>query len=113
MPGADEPVDADGGMRAAQRSGDGNRVHDVAKRAQLDDEELASTGAESATREPRHQVARRVVFRVADDGRAAAIRSHDGALRHGVDRVVGALAVHVRPNSVSRDSTVGSPNTTT
>ena len=37
-----------------------------------------------------------MLFRVADDGRAAAVGRDDGALGHGVDRVVGALAVHVR-----------------
>ena len=39
---------------------------------------------------------RRVVLRIADDGDAAAVGAHGVALGHGVDGVVGALAVHVR-----------------
>jgi hypothetical protein len=36
---ADEPVDANGRVRPADRRRDGNRMHDVAKRAELDDED--------------------------------------------------------------------------
>ena len=52
---ADEPVDAGGRKRAAQRRRDGNRMHDVAKRAELDDEDSVDGLTASATREPCHE----------------------------------------------------------
>ena len=38
-----------------------------------------------------------MILRIADDGDAAAVAAHGLALGHGVDGVVGPLAVHVRP----------------
>jgi hypothetical protein len=37
-----------------------------------------------------------MLFFVADDDRAAAVGLNDASLRHGFDRVVGALAVKIR-----------------
>ena len=60
------------------------------------------------------QVARRVILRIADDGDAAAVGADDLALGHGVDGVVGALAVHVGlQQRRAAASTVGSGKMTT
>ena len=45
--------------------------------------------------DPREQVAGRVILRIADDGDAPAVAADGLALGHGVDGVVGPLAVHV------------------
>ena len=69
------------------------------------------------SRHPRmraEQIARRMVLRIADDGDAAAVGAHGLALGNGVDRVVGALAVHVRLQQLAAAaSTVGSGKMTT
>ena len=115
---ADQPVDARGGKRAPQRRRDRDRVHDVAERAEADDEEVAgrslSRKSRVAGRQSANEIARRVVFRIADDRRAAAVRRTTARSGTDVDRVVGALAVHVGLDQrVSSRSTVASPNTTT
>src|SRR6266853_5461246 len=53
------------------------------------------TPAVSFTQEPRDQIARRVRLGVADNRDPPAISTHDRPLGHGVDRVIGALAMHV------------------
>ena len=85
---ADQPVDARRGKRAAQRRGDRNGVHDVAQRAEADDQEARSPGVPgpwcvvlghlvrrwSVVRAASgEEIARGVVLRVADDRRAAAV----------------------------------------
>src|SRR5438094_764973 len=45
----------------------------------------------------RQQVARRMILGVADNRRPAAVADDDVALGHGLDGVVGPLAVHVGP----------------
>ena len=56
---------------------------------------LALAQGRSSTIAAGQQIARRMILRIADDGDAAAVGAHGVALGHGVDRVVGALAVHV------------------
>ena len=49
----------------------------------------------TARPDPREQIARGMILRVADDRDAAAVGEHRLALGHGLGRVVGAFAVHV------------------
>ena len=90
---AHEPVDLRLRKRASQRGGNRNRMDDVAERAEADEEDPSRAGISHA--KPRHEIARGMRFRIADDRDAPAVRSHNGALGHGIGRVVGALAVHV------------------
>ena len=91
-----------GGKRAAQRRRHRNGVDDVAERAEADDEERRLPALRyRAAANAREQIARRMILGIADDGGPAAVRLDDGALGHGVDGVVGALAVDVRLESAA------------
>ena len=89
MLGVDQPVDPRVRHRGTQRRCGRQGVHDVAERARVE-----RSGCSSA--DAREHVAGRVILRITDDGDAAAVGAHGIALGDGLDRVVGALAVHVR-----------------
>src|SRR5207237_3034213 len=78
------------GTRAGARLQPGSRApRRRARRA------ARSGSAASRSRDPLQQIARRVLLRIADDRRASAVPGDDRTLRHGIDRVVGAVAVKV------------------
>ena len=93
-------------MRAPNRGHGRQRVHEIAERSEADDEDARSVTGSSFGRRTStfgqvapSDVLRRVILRIADDRDAAAVGADRLALRHGIDRVVRALAVHVRLES--------------
>ena len=79
--------------RVPQRGRRRHGVDDVAKRAKPHDEDIHDPPTFA---DPREQIARRMILRIADDGDAAAVAAHGLALGHGLHGVVGPLAVDVR-----------------
>ena len=102
-----EPVDLGRGDARRIAATAGSVCTEIAERTQTDDRAAGSHSAPGRARRPAgaSRFARGVILRIADDRDAAAVRPHDVAFGHGVDRVVRALAVHVRPDSRSSRST--------
>ena len=77
-------------------------MDDVAERAEPDDQHAVIAAIRCA-----QQIARRVILRIADDRGASAVGRDDRSLGHGVDRVVGAFAVHVGPKPIEQGADGG------
>ena len=96
-----DPIDRDVGEVASERRGNRNRMNDIPKRTEANDQNshdetlLGRWGPHSS-----EQVARRMVLRVSNDRDPSTIRTHNISLRNCVDSVVGPLAVHVGTNQL-------------
>ncbi len=107
-----QPDDFRGGKGFAQGGDGGKSVHDVSERAESQDQEARLRHAEPCERI--REVARGMIFGVADDGDADAEASGGGALGYGVGGVVGALGVDVGAEIFQAEaSTLGSLKRTT
>ena len=92
------------GPSAPNRRGGRDRVDDVAERPSrtIRNAAMAPAAHSVAHGGSAQQIARGVVLGVADDGDAAAVGARRFALGHGVDGVVGALAVDVGPQQLEQ-----------